>query len=63
MKATHDEITFTLTGRYWSGRFPIKELEGQLAFYRAQSEKFPKSNGAYDATVSALEGLVKALRE
>ncbi len=61
MKATQDDKTFTLTGRYWSGTFPIEELPKQLAFYRDQREKFPKANGAYDATIAALEKLEKEI--
>ncbi|RJE88253.1 hypothetical protein D3P04_03195 [Paracoccus onubensis] len=61
MKATHDDKTFTLTGRYWSGTFPIEELPEQLAFYRSQRAKFPKANGAYDAPIAALEKLAKEI--
>ncbi|MDP0925692.1 hypothetical protein Q0601_00760 [Paracoccus onubensis] len=57
MKITHDDKTFTLTGRYWSGTFPIEELPKQLAFYRSQRDKFPKARGAYDAPIAALEKL------
>ncbi|MDP0925651.1 hypothetical protein Q0601_00550 [Paracoccus onubensis] len=55
MKATHDDKTFILTGRYWSGIFPVEELPKQLAFYRGQRAKFPKAKGTYDATIEALE--------
>ncbi|RJE84047.1 hypothetical protein [Paracoccus onubensis] len=61
MKATHDDKTFTLTGRYWSGTFPIEELPKQLAFYRGQRAKFSKAKGVYDATIEALEKLEKEI--
>lgn len=61
MKIMHDDKTFTLTGRYWSGTFSIEELPKQLAFYRSQREKFPKAKGAYDATIEALEKLAKEI--
>ncbi|MDP0928474.1 hypothetical protein Q0601_14910 [Paracoccus onubensis] len=61
MKATHDDTTFTLTGRYWTGTFPIEDLPKQLAFYRGQRDKFPKAKGTYDATIEALEKLAEEI--
>lgn len=57
MKAVHDDKTFTLIGKYWSGTYPIEQLGEQLAFYRSARERFPKSGTAYDATIEALEEL------
>lgn len=61
MKATHDDTTFTLTGRYWSGTYPLEELPKQLAFYRRQRADFPKSGTSYDETIEELERLTKIL--
>lgn len=57
MKATRGGDTFTLQGRYWSGTYPMGELGRWLSFYREQRDRFPKSDGSYDATIQALEGL------
>lgn len=62
MEATRDETTFTVTGRYWSGTYPIEELPRWLAFYRRQREQHPKAGNTYDATIAALEALAGGRR-
>ncbi|MBK4216142.1 hypothetical protein JJJ17_09410 [Paracoccus caeni] len=61
MKATHDDKTFTLTGRYWSGTYPLEDLPKQLAFYRMLRAEYPKSGTSYDETIAELERLTKIL--
>lgn len=62
MKITHDDDTFTISGKEWSGTYPLSDLGKWLAFYRRQREDFPKANGAYDAIVDELEALAEKLR-
>ena len=57
MKATRDDKTFTLSGTYWTGTYPLEELPQWLAFYRRLREASPKSASIYDATIAALESL------
>ncbi|MGA0615964.1 hypothetical protein [Paracoccus sp. KR1-242] len=59
MKATRTETTFTITGKYWSGTYPMEELPKWLAFYRRQQELSPKVAASYDDVVEALEGLTR----
>lgn len=61
MKATRSESTFTLTGKHWSGTYPLDDLPKWLAFYRRLRENHPKSGTSYDATIEALEGLEREL--
>ncbi|WP_199260661.1 hypothetical protein [Paracoccus binzhouensis] len=61
MKATHDDTTFTLTGRIWSATYPLEELPKWLAFYRSRRERFPRAATSYEATIAALEALEKEL--
>ncbi|MDQ7263986.1 hypothetical protein NM680_19505 [Paracoccus sp. PS-1] len=61
MKATHDESTFTLTGKIWSATYPLDELPKWLAFYRSRRARFPKAGDSYDATIAALEELERTL--
>lgn len=63
MKITHDSEArkFSITGRTWSGTYPIEELPGWLVFYRTLQAEHPKANGAYDATVAGLAALAKEL--
>ena len=37
MKVTHTETTFSMTGRYWSGTYPISELPKWLRFYHGSA--------------------------
>ena len=62
MKVTHTETTFTMTGRYWSGTYPISELPKWLSFYQRLSADFPKSGTAYDECIEELEQLTQQLR-
>ncbi|RMC38034.1 hypothetical protein C9E81_01615 [Paracoccus alkanivorans] len=62
MKTTHDDKTFTLIGKYWSGTYPIEQLDEQLAFYRGMRDKFPKAGNSYDAPIEALERLAKEIK-
>ena len=59
MKATRTETTFTLTGRDWSGVYPIEDLPKWLAFYRRMRNVHPSSAPYYDAAVQALEGIME----
>jgi len=61
MKVTHDEATFTLTGRIWSATYPLEDLPKWLAFYRSRKARFPKAAGSYAATIAALEELEQRL--
>lgn len=61
MQITHDDTTFTITGRHWAGTYPLDQLPKWLAFYRRQREDFPKAGTAYDATIEGLEGLARKL--
>ncbi|KGJ11598.1 hypothetical protein EQ718_02365 [Paracoccus versutus] len=61
MKVTHDESTFTLTGKIWSATYPLEELPKWLAFYRGRKARFPKAGNSYDATIAALEQLERQL--
>lgn len=54
MKVTHTETTFTMTGRYWSGTYPISELPKWLSFYQRLRADFPKSGTAYDECIEEL---------
>ena len=57
MKVTHTETMFTMTGRYWSGTYPISELSKWLIFYQRLREDFPKSGQSYNKIISELESL------
>lgn len=57
MKMTHTDTTFTLTGQYWTGTYPLTELLKWLQLYRKQREDFPKAGTAYDAAIEGLEAL------
>ena len=59
MKATRDESTFTLHGKFWSGTYPLADLSKWLTFYRRMRDTHPKAKGAYDGTIEALETLLK----
>lgn len=58
---THDNDTFTITGKQWSGTYPLSDLPKCLRFYRRQKADFPKAGTAYDATIEGLEALAKEL--
>ncbi len=62
MKVTHTETTFSMTGRYWSGTYPISELPKWLSFYLRLRADFPKSGTAYDECIEELEQLTQQLR-
>lgn len=62
MKVTHTETTFSMTGRYWSGTYPISELPKWLSFYQRLRADFPKSGTAYDKCIEELEQLTQQLR-
>jgi hypothetical protein len=57
MKVTRTETMFTMTGRYWSGTYPISELSKWLSFYQKLREDFPKSGSSYDKCIEGLEAL------
>lgn len=57
MNTSHDESSFTLTGKVWSAHYPIEELPKWLAFYRSRRERCPKAGNSYEATIAALEAL------
>ncbi|MFB9222085.1 hypothetical protein [Paracoccus cavernae] len=61
MHTSHDQTTFTLAGKAWSGTYPLHELPKWLAFYRHQKERFPKSGSAYDSAITVLEELAAKL--
>ncbi|RDW14112.1 hypothetical protein [Paracoccus thiocyanatus] len=61
MKVTHDETSFTLTGRIWAANYPLEELPRWLAFYRSRKARFPRTGASYDATLAALEELERRL--
>ncbi|MDS9468590.1 hypothetical protein RGQ15_13555 [Paracoccus sp. MBLB3053] len=61
MKATHDETTFTLTGTYWSGTYPLDELPRWLDFYRRMQVTHPGVAHTYAPAVAALEKLSQTL--
>ena len=63
MKVTHTETMFTMTGRYWSGTYPISELPKWLSFYQRLRADFPKSGTAYDECIKGLEKISKELQE
>lgn len=56
MKITRTETMFTMTGRYWSGTYPLSDLSKWLSFYQRLRDDFPKSGNAYN---ECIEGLVK----
>ena len=58
MEATRDEKTFTLTGRDWSGVYPLEELPKWTAFYRRMRDAHPSGAPYYDKAVQALEGIM-----
>lgn len=57
MKVSHTETMFTMTGRYWSGTYPIIELPKWLNFYQRLRADFPKAGQSYDKCISELESL------
>ncbi|WP_017999952.1 hypothetical protein [Paracoccus sp. N5] len=61
MKATHDDSTFTLTGKVWSATYPLEELPRWLAFYRSRRTRCPRAGDSYEATITALEALERDL--
>lgn len=63
MKITYTETMFTMTGRYWSGTYPISELPKWLSFYQGLRADFPKSGTAYDEYIKGLEKISKELQE
>lgn len=63
MKVTRDGDTFTISGKDWSGTYPLDQLGQQLAFYRGMKADFPKAMGRYDETVEGLEALANSLRK
>lgn len=62
MKVTHTETTFTMTGKYWSGTYPLAEFPKWLNFYQRLRDDFPKSGTAYDECIEELERLAERLR-
>lgn len=42
MKVTHTKTMFTMTGRYWSGTYPLSDLPKWLSFYQRFAQRFPK---------------------
>ncbi|WP_330447950.1 hypothetical protein FLP41_03405 (plasmid) [Paracoccus marcusii] len=62
MKVTHTDRIFTMTGRYWSGTYPLSELPKWLSFYQRLRADFPKSGTAYDECIEELEQLTQQLR-
>lgn len=63
MKFTYTETMFTITGRYWSCTYPIRELLKWLSFYQRLRADFPKSGTAYDECIDGLEKISKELQE
>lgn len=63
MKVTHTETTFTVTGRYWSGTYPLADLTKWLKFYQRLRSDFPKSGGSYDRCINDLEKLSLCMAE
>lgn len=61
MQVSHDNKSFTLISRHWTGTYPIEELLVQLALYRRAQELFPKSANQYNEAVAALEKLAKQI--
>lgn len=59
MKVTYTETMFTITGRYWSGTYPIRELPKWLSFYQRLRADFPKSGTEYDKCIDGLEKISK----
>lgn len=57
MKVTHTETMFTMTGKYWSGTYPLADLPKWLSFYQRLRSDFPKSGGSYDKCIQELEAL------
>ena len=55
MKVSHTETMFTMTGRYWSGTYPLTELSKWLSFYQRLRQDFPKSGKSYDKCIKELE--------
>ena len=51
MKVTHTETMFTMTGKYWSGTYPLADLTKWLSFYQRLRSDFPKSGGSYDRCI------------
>lgn len=62
MKVTHTDMMFTMSGRYWSGTYPLSELPKWLSFYQRLRADFPKSGTAYDDCIEELEHLTQQLR-
>ena len=62
MKVTHTDMMFTMTGRYWSGTYPISELPKWLSFYQRLRSDFSKQKTAYDKCIEELEQLTQQLR-
>jgi len=62
MKVTYTETMFTMTGKYWSGTYPLSELPKWLSFYQRLREDFPKSGRSYDMCIEKLDSLSKELK-
>lgn len=63
MKVTHNETTFTMTGKHWSGTYSLADLPKWLSFYRRLRSDFPKSGGSYDRCIQELEALSLRMAE
>jgi len=61
MKVTHTETMFTMTGKYWSGTYPLTDLPKWLLFYQRLREDFPKAGNSYDSCINELQSLSESL--
>ena len=57
MKVTHTETMFMMTGKYWSGTYPLSDLPKWLSFYQRLRSDFPNLGGSYDRCIQELEAL------
>lgn len=57
MKVTHTDTTFTITGKYWEGTYPLADFPKWLTFYRKMHDDFPKGRDKYAFIVNELEKL------
>lgn len=63
--ATYDSATgkYTHTNGDWSNTRPIADLPGDIAFYKAQQERYPAHASTYEDDLRALEALARQLAQ
>lgn len=63
--ATYDSLTgkYTHTNGPWSNTRPIADLPADIAFYKAQQERYPAHASTYEDDVKALEALMREIAQ